>query len=508
MTIAPRTLRVIFAVVGVIGLVTCGVAPPAGERRAATGPLSTTTTTGTTPTTTRVAVATPPPLTWTPCHASHQCSQLDVPLDYATPRGPHIAIALEQRQATTASRLGSLVLNPGGPGESGLGNFSKDLALLPAGVLARFDVIAFDPRGVGASSPVHCDPAPDSSALDPTPTTPNAVQALLAADRAYAAACLRASGQLLLDHVGTVDVARDLEALRLAVGDAGLSYLGLSYGTLLGATYAGMFPTHVRAMVLDGAIDPSLSTADLAEAQAHGFQSALDAFFAWCATRGCAWRSGPDPHATFESLATSVRQHPLAVGNRSVGPQQFFTGAFGTLYARGFWPSLDRALAAMAAGNGAPMLGLYDSYEHAGDPSFSGDANTAITCLDHPVPRDPSVYPERADKASARAPDFGPLFAWGALACAVWPNHDAAARPVGPIRAAGSPPILVVGTTEDPATPYAWARSLAAQLAGGVLLTRVGQDHVAIFTSSCVRSYDEVYLVTGSPPPQGTVCPA
>jgi pimeloyl-ACP methyl ester carboxylesterase len=434
---------------------------------------------------------------------------LDVPLDYSSAAGPHIGIALEMRpSAGGAQRIGSLVLNPGGPGESGLLNFSKDRALLPQGVLARFDVIAFDPRGVGMSSPVHCDGGSYSGpAPDPVPGTPAAEQVLLAADQAYAGACLHSSGAVLLAHVGTVDVARDLESLRRAVGDAGLTYLGLSYGTLLGATYAGMFPTHVRAMVLDGALDPSLTTAELANAQAVGFERALDAFFVWCAgSPSCAWRPAGEPHAAFESLAQSVRQRPLPVGAAVVGPQQFFTGTFGTLYAQSFWPSLGGALAGIANGQGAAMLGLYNGYERTGDPSFSGDANNAITCLDHPVPRDPSVYFQRASDAARTAPDFGPLFAWGALACAVWPTPDAVARPVGRVSAPGSPPILVVGTTKDPATPYAWAQSLAAQLAHGVLLTRVGQDHVAIFYSSCVRSYDEVYLVTGTPPPAGTVC--
>ena len=435
---------------------------------------------------------------------------LDVPLDYSNPAGPHINVALERRPATDRrNRIGSLVLNPGGPGDSGILNFTRDLGLLPAGVLARFDVVAFDPRGVGESSPVHCVGDTYSGQTDPVPQTPAARQALLASDRAYAASCLHGSGALLLGHVGTVDVARDMDQLRQAVGDARLSYLGLSYGTLLGATYAGMFPTHVRAMVLDGALDPALSTEELATAQAVGFEQALHAFFAWCATSPsstCPWRPGGDPSSAYRALAASVRDHPLPVGSRTVGPEEFYTGTFGSLYARSFWPSLARALAGVSAGQGAAMLGLYNSYLRTGDPSFSGDANNAITCLDHPVPRDQAVYGDRASAAAASAPDFGPLFAWGALVCAVWPVPDSALRPVGPVRAPGAPPILVVGTTEDPATPYRWAQSLVGQLPGSVLLTRVGQDHVAIFYSSCVRSWDESYLVGLHVPPAGTVC--
>jgi pimeloyl-ACP methyl ester carboxylesterase len=457
-------------------------------------------------TTTTTATYAPPRLSWAPC-GSLQCAILDVPLDYGAVRGPHIGIALSRHLASEpAARIGSLVLNPGGPGESGLLNMGKDLSLLPAGVLARFDVVAFDPRGIGKSSPVSCSgdtyngPTPD-----PVPQTADARAVLVTSDRAYAAACVHTSGALLLAHVGSVDVARDLESLRIAVGDRGLTYLGLSYGTLLGATYAGMFPTHVRAMVLDGAIDPSLTTADLAAAQSAGFERALASFFSWCSSSGgCVWHPGPNARAAFDGLAAAVRAHPIAVGSRSVGPTEFYTGTFGTLYAVSFWPSLGRALAGLAAGNGSGMLGLYDSYEHAGDPSFNGDANSAITCLDHPVSRDLSSYPALAAAAAANAPDFGPLFAWGAVECAVWPVPFS--RTVAPVHAAGSPPILVVGTTQDPATPYAWAQALASQLSRGVLLTRVGQDHVAIFYSSCVRGYDDVYLVSVVAPPAGTVC--
>jgi pimeloyl-ACP methyl ester carboxylesterase len=490
--------------IAAVAVVTCG-AGPAASPRAVEVPTTIVTTTTTT-TVAPLSIATPPPLQWQPC-APYQCATMDVPLDYAHPSGPHIAVALSRRVASDPSqRIGSLVLNPGGPGESGLLNLTKDIGLLPAGVLARFDVVGFDPRGIGKSSPVSCaGDAYNGPEPDPVPQSAAAQQVLVASDQDYAQACIHTSGADLLAHVGTVDVARDLESLRQALGDRGLTYLGLSYGTLLGATYAGMFPTHVRAMVLDGPIDPSLTTAQLADAQAAGFERALSSFFSWCSgSSACAWHPTGDAHAAYEALAASVRAHPLGVGTRTVGPSEFYTGTFGTLYATNFWPSLGRALAGIAAGNGAQMLGLFDSYERVGDPSFNGDANNAITCLDHPVSRNLASYPSLAAAAAATAPDFGPLFAWGAVECAVWPVPST--RPVGDIRAAGSPPILVVGTTQDPATPYPWAQGLAAQLAHGVLLTRVGQDHVAIFYSSCVRAYDEVYLVSVVAPPPGTVC--
>jgi pimeloyl-ACP methyl ester carboxylesterase len=420
-------------------------------------------------------------------------------VDYTQPTGGHIGIALRRRPASDpAQRIGSLVLNPGGPGGSGIAALEQDLSLLPATVLARFDVVAFDPRGIGASDPLHCtDDTYSGPAPDPDPQTPQAQQQLLAADRDYADSCARAGGALLA-HLGTADVARDLDELRVGLGDTGLTYLGLSYGTFLGAEYAGMFPTHGRAMVLDGAIDPSLATDALANAQAEGFEHSLDAFIAW-------WRPR-DGRTVFESLAASLRAHPLTVGARQLGPAEFYTGVFGTLYARSFWPSLARALAAVGAGNGAPLLGLYDSYEHSGDPTFDSDTNNAVNCLDHPVPSDPAVFPARAAEAATVAPDFGALFAWGGLVCAVWPVPPSALRVPEPVHAPGAPPIVVVGTTGDPATPYAWAQGLASQLSHGVLLTRVGVDHVAIFYSACVRSWDASYLVALQPPPAGTVC--
>jgi pimeloyl-ACP methyl ester carboxylesterase len=476
----------------------------------APAPPSTTATVARTPATTpSVAVPTPPPLGWSGCAPDRQCSTLVVPVDYTSPGGARIGIALRRRPASDpAHRIGSLILNPGGPGGSGIAALDQDLSLLPSSVLAHFDVIAFDPRGIGASEALRCTGdaygGPDP---DPDPQTPGAIATLLAADRDYADACARAGGALLA-HLGTADVARDMEELRIAVGDAGLTYLGLSYGTFLGAEYAVMFPTHVRAMVLDGAIDPSLTTEQLADAQAQGFEQSLQAFFAWCRASRCAWQPTGEPHAAFQAIATALRAHPLGVGSQTLGPAQFYTGTFGTLYARSFWPSLARSLSAVAAGNGAPMLGLYHGYEHSGDPTFDGDTNNAVTCLDHPVPSDPAVYPARASRAAALAPDFGALFAWGGLTCAVWPVPASSLRVPAPARAPGSPPILVVGTTGDPATPYLWAQALASQLAHGVLLTRVGQDHVAIFYSSCVRSWDARYLVNLAPPPSGTVCPS
>jgi pimeloyl-ACP methyl ester carboxylesterase len=304
--------------------------------------------------------------------------------------------------------------------------------------------------------------------------------------------------------VGTVDVARDLEQIRKAVGDARLTFIGHSYGTLLGATYADLFPTNVRAMVLDAAIDPALTTQQLALAQAKGFEAILGQFFDWCAgNTACSWRQGPDPRGAFLDLLSHVRATPVAAGSRLVGPGELLLGVLDTLYSPGYWPALGRALAGLAAGNGGALLSLSDSYQSGGS-SNAADANTAITCLDHPVPTDLSAYPQAAADAAASAPVFGPLFAWGAVQCAVWPARPT--RDPHAIHAVGAPPILVVGTTDDPATPHAWAESLAGELSKGVLLTRKGADHVAYYYSSCVRELDARYLIDLVAPENGTVC--
>jgi pimeloyl-ACP methyl ester carboxylesterase len=467
-------------------------------------------------TTTLPPLPPPPPVGWSPCGPGLECGLVGVPVDYRHPGARTIGIALERRQARVpARRIGSLVINPGGPGDSGIDDLSAELRVLTPGLLDRFDIVSFDPRGVARSAPVHCGPStgtvgapagPPAPIPDPVPQTDAARQALADGDRSYASACQRYSGDLL-PFVGTDSAARDLDRIRAALGDDKLTFLGHSYGTLLGATYAELFPTRVRALVLDGAIDPALSTSEMSLAQAQGFEASLQAFFAWCAGSGagtCPWRPVGDPEAALVGLIASARAHPLpAAGSRTVGPGEVYLGVLDTLYAQSFWPALGRVLAAASRGDGRPLIGLSDSYQRHGS-SNAGDANSAITCVDHPVSRDLSTYASAAASAALQAPVFGPLFAWGALACGVWP-----VAPTGSphaIRAPGSPAILVVGTTQDPATPYVWAEHLAGELDHGVLVGRQGRDHVAYYYSGCIRVIDEHYLIDGVTPPSGTVC--
>jgi len=467
--------------------------------------------TTTAPTTTTTTTEPPlpiTPITWSACNGNLQCGNLIVPLDYAHPDGATINIAVERHLAEDpGARIGSLVINPGGPGVSGIDDFANELSVLTPQLLDDFDVVTFDPRGVQRSDPVTCGEtpgAPPSALPDPVPQTAAAQQATFASIRQFIADCEKASGTVL-PFVGTVDVARDMDRLRAALGDAGLTYMGQSYGTLLGATYAGLFPTHVRAMVLDSAIDPALTLNQITLGQAKGFEGVLQTFFAWCASNAsCQWRPQGNPTSALLAQLAQSRTSPVPAGNgRTAGPGELYNALLDGLYAESEYPRLGAALAADAAGNGAEVVAMSDSYNEDGSTNGS-DAAEAIDCLDHPVSHDLAAFPYLATLYQASAPVFGPLLAWGEAACAEWPTP--ATRVPGPVAAIGSPPILVVGTTNDPATPYAWAVSLAGELSRGVLLTRDGSDHVAYFYSACVRAYVQTYLVSGVSPPKGTVC--
>jgi pimeloyl-ACP methyl ester carboxylesterase len=292
--------------------------------------------------------------------------------------------------------------------------------------------------------------------------------------------------------------------MREALGDAQLTFIGHSYGTLLGATYAELFPTHVRAMVLDGAIDPALSTDQYVIDQATSFEEGLQSFFAWCAATGCPWRPTGDPTAALLDLIQRSRSQPLSgSGGGTAGPGELYNALLAGLGSRSSWPSLAGALAGSEAGNGSAATSMSGRYQTGGS-SNGAQAEQAIDCLDHPVDRQASSYPALAAQAGNSAPVFGPLLAWGLLGCATWPALPT--RTPAPASDPGAPPILVVGTTGDPVTPYTWAVDLAKELNGGVLLSWQGQSHVASFYSPCVRAAAQAYLVAGILPTPGATC--
>jgi len=517
---------VVLILVSALVLGACGPAAGGRSARGATGssrtsspPTSTTARTRSAATTTTSTTLPPePPVTpvqWTSCGAV-LCGTVAVPLDYAQPQQGTIQIALAMHRATDpAQRIGSLVINPGGPGGSGVNDLPAELGVLTPELLARFDIVEFDPRGVERSSPVLCSAASSGSTSsstssapgplpDPVPSTPAAQLALVTNDEDYAAQCKAMSGKVL-PFVGTVDTARDLDRIRQALGDAQLTFFGHSYGTLLGATYAEMYPTHVRAMVLDGAIDPAMSTEQMVNEQSESFEAVLDDFFAWCASSGCAWRPAGGPSATaLLALIDQSRQARIPAGaGRSAGPGELYYALLDGLYARSDWPTLADALAGASAGNGARVVGMETTYTTSGSTN-AVDAETAIDCLDHPVSGGVSGLRTLAAQAAVQAPVFGPLLAWGEATCAVWPVP--ATRTPQATTAVGSPPILVVGATKDPATPYVWAQRLASELQRGELVTWQGENHVAYYYSPCVRALDQAYFVAGTLPAPGTVC--
>ncbi len=452
---------------------------------------------------------------WSACQGSagpkgYQCAVVQVPRDPAHPAGPTIPMAID-RQPATGHKIGSLLVNPGGPGASGVDFLPTVLSELPADVRAAFDIVGFDPPGVARTAPITCL---DSAALgqyfhvDPAPQTAAAFQTLVDADRTFAAGCQAHSGAEL-PYVSTVDAARDMDVLRADLGDSRLSYLGFSYGTLLGATYAGLFPTHVRAMVLDGALDPALPPITAADQQAAAIDGELQQFFAACApASGCVWKPGGSLSAAYQALVAQVRAKPLPAQNttRTVGPAELLYGTAVTLYSTSTWSDLALALQAASKGDGTDFLELFDLYTgRQADGSYSNlfEANAAIDCLQE---RSPSLAELAAATPAARAvaPVFGQLNLDSLADCAVWPVP--ATGTVGPIRAAGSPPIVVVGSTGDPVTPYTWAEALSHELANAELLTRLGDGHTAYRNSSCIRTWVDRYLITLATPPAGTRC--
>jgi pimeloyl-ACP methyl ester carboxylesterase len=449
---------------------------------------------------------------------------LAVPLDYANPSRATILLAVVRKQATDpAHRIGSLITNPGGPGESGVEFIEQNYPAQPGqpshfgqALRADFDIVGFDPRGVGQSAPITCltDTQLDSYvALDPDPTTPPEVDAVVAGDKAFDAGCQTRSA-VLLPYVGTPNAARDMDILRAALGDQKMYYLGASYGTYLGAVYAQLFPARLARAVLDGPLPPNLTERRLSIEQAVGFQDELTRFIADCATHpDCPL--GTDTTRAAQKLVdffASTQAHPLpTASSRMLDGALAQTGVLVTMYdSPQAWPLLRRVLAQALAGDGNGLLTLADLYNerdpNTGHYSNQAAANTAINCLDHPSPV------RSAGDVQAELPDFervspmiGASLAWGDLTCTYWPV-PAQSQP-HQIHYAGSPPILVIGTIHDPATPYPSAKDMANQLGSSVLLTYNGDGHTAYARGSeCINTAVDAYLTQGTVPAAGLVC--
>ena len=454
-------------------------------------------------------------LSWSSCRSGDdECSWLTVPLDYDHPDGATIKLALLKVPAADKDeRIGSLVVNPGGPGGSGVDYAAEAKEAFRSPLLDHYDIVGFDPRGVGKSDPVDCisDAQLDQYiAQDQSPDTPAEVKQYAAANRALADGCAKSP---IGAHISTVDAARDVDVLRAALGESQLDYFGASYGTKLGTTYADLFPKRVGRFVLDGAIDPTLRNKQLSIQQAAGFQTALRSYVQNCVDGGnCFLGSTVDAGlARIKSFLDQVKAHPLpASGGRQLEPGNAFYGVAVTLYNRDYWTYLTQALQAAFKGDGSTLLALSDVYTDR-DPNGNGYSDNSmealydIDCLDDPTSIKPSQVPSVLPAFEKASPTFGDVFAWGLTSCSDFKEKaDATAPPIG---APGANPIVVIGTTRDPATPVQWAQHLAKLLKSGVLVTRDGDGHTGYNTgNTCVNNAVEDYLVKGTVPKNGLSC--
>lgn len=451
-------------------------------------------------------------LSWSSCGDAH-CTWVTVPIDYALPSGPTTRLRVKLHPAMGDGGR-ALFVNPGGPGGSAV-DFSDAMATqFGSSVRDAYDIVGVDPRGVGRSDPLTCLPDKEFDSFvttDPDPDDPAEVTALRSSITALGDACRDNSGALAA-HVSTVEVARDMDVVRALLGQRKLDWFGTSYGTLLGAAYADLFPRTVGRMVLDGAVDPSQDAIEGSFAQTTGFQRAVESYAAECATNASC-PIGSDPAAGVQRIADLLHRldaTPLpGLEDRKLTEGAAFYGIAVTLYDQQSWPVLTQALKAALQGDGSILLRLSDIYfQREADGSYVGNGGQviyAVNCLDARDRPDAATVEAQLPRFEKASPVFGSSLAWGALACTDWPIK--ATNPLPTIDAKGAPPIVVIGTTRDPATPYESARALAGQLASAVLVTRVGDGHTAYASgNACIRTAVDDFLAAGTVPRKGLTC--
>ncbi|MFL9654840.1 alpha/beta hydrolase [Streptomyces sp. PB17] len=462
-------------------------------------------------------------LAWRDCGVpGFQCATMKAPLDYAKPGEGDVRLAVARKKATgPGKRLGSLLVNPGGPGGSAIGYLQQYAGIgYPAKVRAQYDMVAVDPRGVARSEPVECLDGPEMDAYTQTDVTPDDAgerDELVDAYKEFAEGC-GADAPKLLRHVSTVEAARDMDVLRAVLGDEKLTYVGASYGTFLGATYAGLFPDRTGRLVLDGAMDPSLPARRLNLEQTEGFETAFQSFAKDCVRQSDCPLGDKDTTPdqvgkNLKSFFDDLDAKPLPAGDadgRKLTESLATTGVIAAMYDEGAWQQLRESLtSAIKEKDGAGLLILSDSYyEREADGGYSNlmFANAAVNCLDLPAAfSSPDEVRDALPEFEKASPVFGEGLAWSSLNCAYWP-----VKPTGEphrIEAAGATPIVVVGTTRDPATPYRWAEALSDQLSSGRLLTYEGDGHTAYGRgSACIDSAINTYLLSGTAPDDGKRC--
>ncbi|MDO5629613.1 MAG: alpha/beta hydrolase [Mobilicoccus sp.] len=462
-------------------------------------------------------------LTWEDCGTTAdgdgraECASLEVPIDYDNPDGETIELRA-LKVAATGSASGALLVNPGGPGGSAVEYARAASYVVSPQVRRTYDVVGLDPRGVGESVPIDCvdaEQVDEMMGLDPTPDDEQELERSREVAEAFGRACEEKYPELL-PHVSTIDAAKDMDVLRAALGQPQLTYLGKSYGTFLGATYAGLFPERAGRLVLDGAIDPGLSNEDLNLGQAIGFETATRAYVTHCVEQSdCPLGSDIDQGMqSLRDLLADIDRNPLPVTDDArvteLTEGWASTGLARALYDQGSWEILTDAIRAARDSDGDQLMQLAREYadRDAEGVYYSNimQVISAVNCLDRPAERPSDAELEaRIERFSAEAPTWGASMALATMTCETWPVKPEQ----GPARisAAGAGPIVVIGTTRDPATPYEWAQALAGQLEDGRLVTFDGDGHTAYMRSnSCVDSAVDRFLLQGEAPKDGLTC--
>jgi len=463
---------------------------------------------------------------WRSCGKRLQCATLTVPVDYANPDGEQVDLAVSRVRATDRARRGSLVFNFGGPGDPGSETLPTFASSIPTAVRARYDLVSFDPRGTGKSRPVKCVDNADADRLNAVDPTPNSDADLASFyDGTHepvdlVAQCVARNGQWLA-QVGSRNVARDMDRLRAALGEDTLSYVGFSYGTVIGAVYAQMFPDRVGRMVLDSPVDLSASALQELRGNSDGFEQALDDFLHDCASRdSCAFHEKGDPADALTKLKARFEQGlqlptvNLDTGKRSskkAGVAAFYTALISALYDKQYgWPALARGLHDAERGDGSWLLYLADSYNGRRSDGSYDNINEVIGVIlcDDREDAIPSLaeYSAEYQRDVTKYPFLGAYVGSTVLGCDPRLPRPAAGEAVGDVHVTGTAPILVVGTTRDPATPYAGANDLAARLAGSRLLTFDSTEHTAYTKNDCIDTAVDNYLVRGTLPAEGKRC--
>lgn len=451
-------------------------------------------------------------LTWDDCEdLTGECAELEVPVDYGEPEGSTLKVGVLKVPAKR-KKQGSLVVNPGGPGGSGMEYASVADYIVSPEVRDRFDVVGFDPRGVGRSAPVDCldDAALDTFlGADPTPDDEAEQREQDLVMRSMGEGCSELSGDVA-PHVSTEEAARDMDVLRAVLGEAQLTYLGKSYGTFLGATYADLFPEQVGRFVLDGVLAPDLTSAEINIGQAKGFDTATREWAASCAEEGCALGGTADEVVDrMLGILKDLDTQPVpGAGGLELTEGWATLGVAQAMYDQGMWSTLTDALVAADGGQGQDLMQMafqYADRNAGGDyPGNIMEAIYAVNCLDHPEPEG-AERDEMVETAEREAPIWGQFIAGGSGPCGEWPWEPV--REPRTIDAQGANPILVIGTTRDPATPYEWAERLHDQLPDSRLVTHEGDGHTAYMRqNSCVDKVVDAFWLKGDLPDEDVTC--